>query len=124
VNPDGVGTLAVAAATAADDPVRPDELLRMRCVGAAATMGVPDLGAVRVGHRADLVVRRPGASVDLGADPALETAVLGSAGSVRTVLVDGTEVVREGVPTRADELELVRSARRSARALLERITPR
>ncbi|TMR06927.1 hypothetical protein ETD83_02615 [Actinomadura soli] len=120
-NLDVLGTLAVSASTMAGDAARPAEVLQMRCSGAARTVGARDLGELRVGLRADLVIRWPAASQALGADTDLETGVLGARGSVRTVIVNGAVVLDEDQPTRFDAGETVTHARASALRLRESI---
>jgi cytosine/adenosine deaminase-related metal-dependent hydrolase len=121
INLDSLGGLAVAASTAAGTPVSAMEVLRMRTSGAAASIGAADLGELRAGQRADFVVRHPSATQDLGADPHLETAVLGARGTVRTVVVDGVVVVDESVPVGLDPEQVMADARASVRALRQRV---
>jgi cytosine/adenosine deaminase-related metal-dependent hydrolase len=120
-NVDGLGTLAVSASTVTADAASPAEVLRMRCAGAARTMGAHDLGTIRPGHRADMVIRWPAASEDLGADVDVEVGVLGAGRSVRTVVVDGRVVFEDGHPTGFDETDAVLAARASARGLIEAV---
>jgi 5-methylthioadenosine/S-adenosylhomocysteine deaminase len=119
-NLDSLGTLAVATSTAAGDPASPAEVLRMRCAGAARAMGARDMGVIRAGYRADLVVRWSAATEHLGTDPDPEVGVLGARGSVRTVIVGGAVVFEDGHPTRFDETAAVLQARRSVREVATR----
>jgi 5-methylthioadenosine/S-adenosylhomocysteine deaminase len=121
INPDGLGALAVAASTAAGSPLAARDIFRMRTVGAARTVGCTDLGLLRVGHRADLVIRWPDSPLTLGADDSEELAVLPASDSVRHVLVNGQQVLSDGNPTRLDPGEVVERARESARHLLRRV---
>jgi 5-methylthioadenosine/S-adenosylhomocysteine deaminase len=84
------------------------EAFRAATVGGARTAGLADqVGALRPGYKADMVL------IDL-ADPAyvpLNSAVRqlvysDSGRSIRTVIVDGRVVVRDGRATRVDETEL------------------
>lgn len=118
----GLGSLAVGAAAAAGDPVTGREVLRMRTIGAAATVGADSfVGSIEPGKRADLVLRRPAASEALGLDRFLETAAIAGTDSVDAVLVDGEVLVRNGHLVRADPARIAETARASARRIAARI---
>jgi cytosine/adenosine deaminase-related metal-dependent hydrolase len=122
VNFDALGTLATGAAAACGTPAQPHEILRMRTIAAAATIGAEsELGSIELGKRADIVVRTPAASEALGLDPAWETAILGCGTPPALVLVNGRAVLRDGVPVTVDPAEIAERARRSVRGLMQRI---
>ncbi len=122
VNFDALGTLATGAAAACGTPAHPTEILRMRTIAAAATIGAErELGSIELGKRADIVVRAAAASEALGLDHAWEAAILGCATPPALVLVNGRVVLRDGVPTAADPAEIAERARRSVRGLMQRI---
>ena len=119
---DGLGTLTQCSATASGQPLTPREILRMRTIGAAATVGAEtETGSLEVGKRADFVLRSPGSSVSFGFDPALELAVIGGRQTVCAVFVNGRNVVRNGQIVQLDEAEIVSSAHHSAREVAKRI---
>ena len=119
---DALGTLATSAAAASGRPATPCEILRMRTLGAAATVGAEgELGSLEVGKRADFVVRRPAVSVNFGFDPGLEMAVIGGRDTVEAVFVGGRHVVHRGQVVTLDAGAVVAEAHRSARALACRV---
>jgi cytosine/adenosine deaminase-related metal-dependent hydrolase len=119
-----LGTVAAVAAAATGNPLSGREILRMRTVGSAATIGAESsVGSIEVGKCADIVVRKPQASESIGLDPALELGVLSGADSVATVIVDGRIVYEGGHVLTADEGAIVANARGSARSLLSRVLP-
>lgn len=117
-----LGTLATVAAAATGLPASGREILRMRTVGAAGTMGAAsELGSLEVGKKADFVVRRPDVSENLGCDPALEFAVIADASTIDSVYVDGRCVVKHGEVLKADALAVVARAHQSVRDLAARL---
>ncbi|RWG06082.1 MAG: hypothetical protein EOQ54_08750 [Mesorhizobium sp.] len=119
---DALGSLAASAAAASKRPATPREILRMRTLGAAATVGADgELGSLEVGKRADFVVRSPSASVNFGFDPGLELALIGGRQTVKAVFVAGRQIVDRGKVLTLDEDAVVASAHRSARGLASRI---
>lgn len=82
----GLGSLAAVTAAATGLAASGREILRMRTIGSAATVGAAsELGSLEEGKRADFVVRRPDVSENLGRDHALEFAVLADANSQDSV---------------------------------------
>ncbi|RWC00358.1 MAG: hypothetical protein EOQ57_17360 [Mesorhizobium sp.] len=119
---DALGTLAVSAAAASGRPAMPREVLRMRTLGAAATIGADgELGSLEVGKRADFVVRCASASVNFGFDPGLELAVIGGRRTVNAVFVGGRQIVDHGEILSLDDGAVIGAAHCSARALASRI---
>jgi 5-methylthioadenosine/S-adenosylhomocysteine deaminase len=117
-----LGTLAAACAVATGDSLSGREILRMRTVGTAATVGAEaQLGSIEVGKRADLVIRKAHASEQLALDHAHESGVVAGADSVATVIVDGRVVVENGQLLTAEEGTIVARARASAHSLLTRV---
>jgi 5-methylthioadenosine/S-adenosylhomocysteine deaminase len=121
-NFDALGTLAMAASSAAGDPMAFREILRALTVGAAATVGADaETGSLEAGKRADFVVRQPAASESFGFDPPLEGAIIGGQHSVRAVFVNGISVLQDGNFERCDEHAVHAAAHASARSLASRI---
>ncbi len=119
---DGLGTLALAAAAAAGEPIAPAALWRLRTIGAAASVGAERaVGSLEPGKRADIVIRAPGCAEAFGFDHALELAALAGRGSVRTVLVNGRIVMQDDAVLRVDEAAVTARAHASARAIAGRI---
>ena len=97
VNFDGLGSIAFGAAAAAGQTANPREIMRMRTIGAAATIGAShEIGSLEVGKHADLVIRNTGNSEDLALDRHQEIAVLGERSGVRSVIVNGRMLVEDG----------------------------
>jgi len=121
-NFDALGTLAMAASSAAGDPLTFKEILRALTIGAAATVGAEgEVGSLEPGKLADFVVRAATSSQGFGFDPPLENAVIGNSQSVRHVFVNGVARVRDGDVVQCDEGAVVAAAHASARALAARI---
>ncbi|RWA75244.1 MAG: hypothetical protein EOQ28_09060 [Mesorhizobium sp.] len=117
-----LGSLAAVTAAATGLAASGREILRMRTLGSAATVGAAsELGSLEVGKRADFVVRRPDVSENLGRDPALEFAVIAEASSIDYVFVDGKCVVKHGEVLRADAPAVIALAHQSVRGLAERL---
>jgi cytosine/adenosine deaminase-related metal-dependent hydrolase len=118
-----LGTLAAVSAAATAVPLSGREILRMRTLGSAATVGADEsVGSLEVGKCADIVVRKANASEQLGLDHSLEAGVIAGPDSVSTVIVDGRVVVKDGEVLTADEAAASARARDSARRLLSRIS--
>ncbi|MBZ9761752.1 amidohydrolase family protein [Mesorhizobium sp. CA8] len=119
---DALGTLAASASAASGRPAMPRELMRMRTIGAAASIGAEgELGSLEIGKRADFVVRGPSVSVNFGFDAGLELGVIGGRDTVEAVFVAGRQVVEKGRVLGLDERAVIAAAHRSARALASRI---
>jgi 5-methylthioadenosine/S-adenosylhomocysteine deaminase len=121
-NFDALGTLAMAASSAAGDPMTFREILRALTIGAATTVGAEvEVGNLEAGKRADFVVRQPAASESFGFDLPLEGAIIGGQHSIRAVFVNGISVLRDGNFERCDEHTVHAAAHASARSLASRI---
>ncbi|MBZ9994069.1 amidohydrolase family protein [Mesorhizobium sp. BH1-1-4] len=117
-----LGTLAAVTAAATGLAATGREILRMRTVGSAATVGAAsELGSLEIGKRADFVVRRPDVSENLGRDPALEFAVIADASTIDSVFVDGKCVVKHGEVLKDDTPAVVARAHQSVRSLAARL---
>lgn len=118
---DALGSLAVANAAACGSFPNSHEILRMRTVSAAATIGAAsDLGSIEVGKKADLVVRGPSALEFLGTDVAAEAAVLGVSEPPALTLINGKIVFRTGRPLRLEPEVVAAKGRASVKGLLAR----
>ncbi|MGV6873957.1 amidohydrolase family protein [Pseudochelatococcus sp. B33] len=122
VNFDALGSMAAAGLAATGCTATGRDVLRMRTIGAAASVGAErEVGSLEVGKRADIVVRPPHAGEMLGVDPMWEVAVLGLAVPPALVLTNGVPVFRDGSPIRLDSADVHLDARRSVTGLLARI---
>ncbi|ACO80130.1 metal dependent hydrolase [Azotobacter vinelandii CA] len=102
----------------------PRALLELATRRGAEAVGLGDeVGTLAPGKRADLQVIDP-AALNLGGfgggDPAALLVYSARPDNVRTVLVDGRLVKRDGQPVGVDAADLLERARRSARDLLDR----
>jgi 5-methylthioadenosine/S-adenosylhomocysteine deaminase len=89
--------------------------------GARALGLEADIGSIEPGKRADLVlIGRDRPHLTPGADPFSTIVYAGRPEDVRMTLVDGEILVKDGRATRLDADEIVRDARREARALAMR----
>ncbi len=118
---EALGTLAHANAAVCGTPASPAEILRMRTIDAATTIGAAQwTGSLEYGKRADIVINAPGAPEALGVDPIWETAILrGTAPAA--VIVNGKRVLEDGTPVRVEPAVVAVRARESARALMRRV---
>lgn len=88
---------------------RPADLVEALCAAGQRALGWPDAGRLAVGSRADLVAVALDTVRTAGADPAQLVTVAASA-DVRTVVVDGRVVVRDGVHRLGDVGRLLAGA--------------
>lgn len=97
-------------------------ILRMHTRGGARALGMAgSLGALEVGRRADVVVRRaddPAMVPDF--DPMLQLALIQGNRGVRTVICEGRVVLDEGEPVTLDRRAVLARARASARSMAAR----
>jgi len=98
------------------------DVLAMATRGGARALGLQDeIGAITPGRRADLVLVRRGQPHQVpDPDPYTTLVYATRPTDVRSVLVDGQVLIREGTPIRWDTSDLVETARREARALAGR----
>lgn len=118
-----LGSLALAASAATGLALTGSEILQIRTLGSAASVGAEAVvGSIEAGKYADLVIRKPRASEHLGLDPALELGVIAGADSIAAVIVNGRTVVENGELLTADEAAITTRAQSSAQNLLRRIS--
>ncbi|MER8887745.1 amidohydrolase family protein [Mesorhizobium sp. M0816] len=121
LNFDALGSVAACNAAALGVPVKGDELLRMRTIGAARSVGAGDyVGSLEIGKRADFVVREPASSEALGLDPYAETAVVGITRPPALTVINGKIVLRHGQLLGIEAEAAALAARASVKALLMR----
>jgi 5-methylthioadenosine/S-adenosylhomocysteine deaminase len=101
-------------------------VLEMATLGGARALGIADdVGSIEVGKLADVVVlaHRQVRSAPESADPISEVVYSRASADVRTVLVGGRIVVRDGVLVTADQEEIAEDAQRERRAIEARAIP-
>jgi 5-methylthioadenosine/S-adenosylhomocysteine deaminase len=98
------------------------DVLAMATRGGARALGLQDeIGAVTPGRRADLILVRRGQAHQVpDPDPYTTLVYAARATDVRSVIVDGHLLIRDGTPTRWDTSDLVETARQEARDLAGR----
>ncbi|TIN32506.1 MAG: hypothetical protein E5Y10_34180 [Mesorhizobium sp.] len=122
LNFDALGSVAVAGLAATGRVACGADILRMRTIDAAASIGAErDIGSLEVGKYADIVVRSPSAGEMLGVNPVWETAVLGLTEPPSLVLTNGIPVLRNGAAVRLDITKTKHDARQSVRRLIGRV---
>lgn len=120
MNFETLGSMAIAASSAAGNPATGFEVLRMRTIGAAQTVGADrEVGSIEIGKRADIVVDTVSQSKQFGLDVGVEVGVLGLT-FPRHVIINGEVVWRDRRP-RMEIQPIVDRARRSCRAVASRI---
>ncbi len=98
------------------------DLLAMATWRGAEVAGLPLVGRLQPGWRADLVVLALSSwAMQPFTDPATVVVYGGGVESVRHVMVDGVGVVRDGVLATADAAAIQREAAQAARALAARL---
>jgi 5-methylthioadenosine/S-adenosylhomocysteine deaminase len=87
------------------DYLSSERLLEMQTIGGARAVGLQDrIGSLEPGKRADLVIRTEELpEAHPGMDPVRAALLVSRSKSVRTVVIDGEIVVRDGRLTRLDE---------------------
>jgi len=121
-----VGTSAAAAFLAAGNartPIGPEDILEMQTVRAARVAGLArEIGSLEPGKRADIVIRSPLApEVQPAVNPVHQLALLSSAGSVDTVIVDGRVALQNGRSTRVDEAEAYATVKKTVERRMRRL---
>jgi cytosine/adenosine deaminase-related metal-dependent hydrolase len=93
------------AARMGGDYLSSERLLEMQTLGGARAVGLQDrIGSLEPGKRADIVIRTDGLpEAHPGMDPIRAALLVSRSKSVRTVVIDGEIVVREGRLTRLDD---------------------
>ena len=79
-----------------------------------------EVGTLEVGKRADIVIIDPSRLAGPGGDPATRIVFGGGSRGVRDVMVDGTLLVRDGIPLTLDAAQVRADAVEAQRALAER----
>lgn len=97
-------------------------VLRMATAGGARALGLEsEIGSLETGKRADVSIVSLDRLHTTPCPDAVSTLVYATqSGDVRTVLIDGQVVLRDGELTTLDELEVIREATKEARELFER----
>src|SRR5258708_3981392 len=111
------------AAGNARTPIGPEDILEMQTVRAAHVAGLAhEIGSLEPGKRADIVIRSPLApEVQPAVNPVHQLALLSSASSVDTVIVDGRIVLRNGRSTRVDEAEAYATVKQTVKRRMRRL---
>jgi cytosine/adenosine deaminase-related metal-dependent hydrolase len=91
------------------------EALRLGTRGSASVLGRDDLGSLEPGKRADLAIWSTSGLELGGAEDAVAGLVLSAPHHVDRLVVEGEDVVRDGVLVNADEHEIARAHRAQAR---------
>ena len=114
---------AQLAAKNAGDVVSVGTILEMKTIRAAKAAGIDAItGSIEPGKRADLVIRgQNDPNVWPGVNVPYHLALLSSAGSVDTVIVNGEIVLRHGHSTRVDEGVVYAEAKASVQRRLKRL---
>ncbi len=93
-----------------------ETIMRAAIQGGATACGFDDLGSIEPGRRADVIIMNPLVSHD----PYAALVYGGEGRAVRTVVVDGRVVVRDGVVTTIDEADVLEEAREASKAVITR----
>ena len=93
-----------------------EDLLRAAVQGGAAACGLAGIGGIVPGNRADLIVLDPA----VHHDPARQAVYAEEWRPVRTAIVDGNVVVRDGRLTTVDEAVLLEEAQEASTRLVTR----
>jgi cytosine/adenosine deaminase-related metal-dependent hydrolase len=103
-------------------------VLELATLGGARALGLEsEIGSLEPGKKADLLIMRPARvhnSPSSKADAASSIVYGSSAADVRTVLVDGTVVVRDGVLVQGDEQQIIDDSDRQRELILARLERR
>ncbi len=107
-------------------PILPDDLLRIATLGGAQALSWDnEIGSLEAGKKADLVLlTRNDLDVLPSYDPVYTAASNASAAQVKTVLVDGKIVVKDGSLVNVDEQELKAKVKERAPKIVERFLER
>jgi 5-methylthioadenosine/S-adenosylhomocysteine deaminase len=117
------GLIAYLLARDGGSYLSPENVLEMQTVCGARAVGLEqELGSLEVGKRADLVVRRddlPEARPPF--DVVRNLALISRHKSVRTVIVNGRIVLRDGTPTQVADAEVYEIARKAGERIIRRL---
>ena len=110
------------AATRGPGAVTARDALAMATRAGAQTLGLDaEIGSIEPGKRGDLIViDRDRPHLLPGLDPYSTIVYAARAGDIRTTIVDGEVLVREGAPVRLDAAAIAADARAAARELTAR----
>jgi cytosine/adenosine deaminase-related metal-dependent hydrolase len=107
--------LLVARGRGGPEAMTVRDALRLATRGGASLLGRDDIGSLEPGKRADFAVWRSDGLELGGADDPVAGLVLSAPHRVDRLVVDGTDVVRDGALVNADEDEIARAHRAQAR---------
>jgi cytosine/adenosine deaminase-related metal-dependent hydrolase len=110
------------AGEAGADAATVEDVIRWGSSGGAAVLGLPAIGSLAEGQAADIAI------YDLSRNPryfglhdlAIAPVACGGSAHLRSLLVGGREIVREGAIPDLDMAELAAEARAATRALIRR----
>jgi 5-methylthioadenosine/S-adenosylhomocysteine deaminase len=107
-------------------PLLPDDLLRVATLGGARALSWDqEIGSLEAGKKGDIVLlARDDLDVLPSYDPVYTAASNASAAQVKTVLVDGKIVVKDGALVNIDEAELKARIKEKAPKIVERFLER
>ncbi len=107
-------------------PLLPDDLLRVATLGGAQALSWDnEIGSLEAGKKGDIVLlTRNDLDVLPSYDPMYTAASNGSGAQVKTVLVDGKVVVKDGSLVNVDEAELRAKIKEKAPRIVERFLER
>jgi cytosine/adenosine deaminase-related metal-dependent hydrolase len=111
--------LLVQRAVGGADALDPREALFIATRGGANMLGRQDCGSLEVGKRADIAIWDVSDVASLGAWDKVAGLVLSPPTNARDLFVEGRAVVREGEFARVGRAEILRTAERSLKRLME-----
>jgi cytosine/adenosine deaminase-related metal-dependent hydrolase len=111
--------LLVQRAVGGADALDPREALFIATRGGATMLGRQDCGSLEIGKRADIAIWDVSDVASLGAWDKVAGLVLSPPTNVRDLFVEGRAVVREGEFARVGRAEILRTAERSLKRLME-----
>jgi 5-methylthioadenosine/S-adenosylhomocysteine deaminase len=117
------GLCAYLIAASIRRPITPGEIIEMQTIEAARAAGLADeIGSLEPGKRADIVIRGTDSPESFpGVNPVHQLALTARSGTVDTVIVDGTVVLRHGRSTLVDEPFVLAEAQASVRRRMARL---
>ncbi len=117
------GFLALQLAGGAGYPTVSEDIFEMMTIGGAQAAGLQRLiGSLEAGKRADIVIRATQAAELMPSiDPVHQLVTVGHGPNADTVVVNGRVVLRQGHPTRVDEVATFAKAQASVRGIIDRL---